>query len=101
MSDQPDNLAALPGVDLEQIKTNVVQLDVLTTLDVPPEKVLNRALKAGLTEVIIAGYDKDGELYTASSVADGGAALWLVEMFKKKLLEIGNIDDVRSPFHAG
>jgi hypothetical protein len=68
----------------------VVPFTGITKLDMPAEIILQKAIEAGLTDVIIAGYDKDGELYIASSVADGGDALWLAELFKKRLLEIGD-----------
>ena len=58
-----------------------------TRLDVPAERVLNAALGAGLESVVIAGYTADGEEYFASSIADGGSVLWLVEQFKRQLFE--------------
>lgn len=69
---------------------NVVVLDIVTRLDVPAERVLHKALEAGLESVVIAGYDKDGGEYFASSVADGGTALWLLERCKKTLLDAGD-----------
>lgn len=68
----------------------VVPFNGITKLDMPPEHILNAALAAGLTEVIVCGFDADGDLYTASSVASGPDALWLAELFKKRLLEIGD-----------
>lgn len=47
-------------------------------------------LAAGeLNEVVIVGWDKKGELFFSSNVADGGTVLWLLEKAKKRLLEIG------------
>ncbi len=66
---------------------DVVVLDIPTRLDVPAERVLNAALKADLKSIIIAGYDSDGGEYFASSLADGGDALWLMERFKMALLQ--------------
>ena len=68
-------------------KGNVVILNLVTRLDVPADRVLNAALEHGLDQVVISGYDKDGNEYFASSVADGGQALWLLERCKKRLLE--------------
>lgn len=67
---------------------DVVLFDGITRLDVPAERILKAALDLGLTGVVIAGYAQDGSEYFASSYADGGDALWLVERFKKRLLEI-------------
>jgi hypothetical protein len=64
----------------------VVNLDQVTSLDLPADRILESAI-GQLEGVIIAGYDKEGEEYFASSYADGGDALWLVERFKLKLLE--------------
>jgi hypothetical protein len=65
-------------------------LNCITRLDIPADRVLQAALDAGLQAVIIVGWNQDGQLYTASSYADGGDALWLVEKFKKRLLEIAD-----------
>ena len=66
---------------------DVVMLDIPTRLDVPAERVLSAALEAGLESIIIAGFDSDGGEYFASSLADGGDALWLMERFKMALLK--------------
>jgi hypothetical protein len=48
-------------------------------------------LAAGeLDEVVILGWDKRGELFFSSNVADGGTVLWLLEKAKRMLLEIGS-----------
>lgn len=67
-------------------------LNCITRLDIPPDRVLQAALDAGLTGVIVAGWDQDGQLYTASSYADGGDALWLVEKFKQRLISVCSDD---------
>lgn len=72
---------------------NVVDLPVITKLNRLPERVLNAALESDLEDVVIIGYDKDGEFYFASSVADGAEANWLLDLAKKELLEIGSPDD--------
>lgn len=66
---------------------NVVILPVTTRLDVPAGRVLDAAAKRGLTSVVILGYDADGSEFFASSFADGGDVLWLLERLKKQLLE--------------
>ena len=37
-------------------------------------------------------WDKDGDLYFASTMADGGEVLWLMEQCKKRLLESAKED---------
>jgi hypothetical protein len=68
---------------------DVVELDVVTSLDLPPERILNKALEKDLAGVIVVGTDKDGEFYFASSYAAGPEVLWLLEGAKMKLLKIG------------
>lgn len=61
----------------------------ITRLDLPAERVLTEALGSGMEGVVILGYTKEGEEYFASSYADGGLVLWLMERCKTKLLEVG------------
>jgi hypothetical protein len=42
---------------------NVVELKLLTTINLPPERILNAALEADLAALVIVGYDKNGEYY--------------------------------------
>ncbi len=67
---------------------NIVNLDVVTTLDLSAERVLNAALATDLEAVVIIGYTKDGEEYFATSLADGGEVLWLLERHKLQLLSV-------------
>lgn len=67
---------------------NVVILPVVTTLDVPVERIIDLAGKADLERVFIIGRTKEGDLYFASSVADGGTVLWDMEVAKAKLLGV-------------
>jgi len=39
-----------------------------------------------LEEVMLAGVDKEGNFYFASSTTNGGTALWLLEHFKMAVL---------------
>lgn len=64
----------------------VVEFTGITKLKMPVDRVLESA-KGELEEVIIIGYDKDGEEYFASTYSDGGILLWLLERAKKQLLE--------------
>lgn len=66
---------------------NLVYLNNVTKLDIPPDRVLAKA--AGkLQQVIVIGYTTEGAEYFASSVASGPEAVWLLERMKLKLLTI-------------
>jgi hypothetical protein len=56
---------------------NVIPLNNITRLDLPPDRILDGA-KGELDGLIILGYDKNGEEYFASTYADGGEVLWLL-----------------------
>ena len=66
----------------------VVLGDFITRLDVPPDRVIEGAVEASLKSVIIIGYTEGGDEYFASSVADGGTVMFLMERAKFKLLNI-------------
>jgi hypothetical protein len=68
--------------------TNVVELNCIGTLDLPAERILSKALDADLDTAIVVGYDKDGDLYFASTTADGGNVLWLFEKAKLALFGV-------------
>jgi hypothetical protein len=65
----------------------VINLPCITYLDLPAERILEMAEQKGLAEVVVIGFDKDGEYYFASSKSDGANVLWLLELTKKKLFE--------------
>lgn len=58
----------------------------ITKLDLPPDRVLEQAI-GKLQGVVVIGFDQDGHFYGASSYADGGNAIWLLEVCKKRILE--------------
>lgn len=64
----------------------VVPIGCVTRLDLPPDRILDAA-KDELESVILIGYTKGGEEYFASSIADGGDVLWLLEKCKQALFE--------------
>lgn len=72
--------------------SNVIELPVITTLDLDPDRVLNKAI-GQLEYVVLIGYTKDGEFYFASNKSDGADAVWVMEMAKKRLLDI-TADDI-------
>jgi hypothetical protein len=65
--------------------SNVILFNGITKLDLDPDMVLENS-KGKLEGVILIGYDKDGEEYFASTYADGGDVLWLLERMKLRLL---------------
>lgn len=68
---------------------NVVNFTGITRLDMDPERVLESA-RGKLKSVVIMGYDEDEEEYFASSIADGGTVIWLMERAKLKLLRMAD-----------
>jgi hypothetical protein len=71
----------------EVSKTRLVALPCITKFDISPERVMEAAM-GKLEGVIVMGFEKDGTTpYLASSYADGGTILWLMELIKKRLLE--------------
>ena len=69
---------------------NVIPLGNITRLDLPTDRVLD-AVKGDCSDgVVVIGFDNQGELYFASSIADGGSVVWLLEQAKLALLTGGN-----------
>jgi hypothetical protein len=66
----------------------VIEASFITRLDIPVERVLRQAGDAELDTAVVIGWDANGEFYFASSAADGGEIIWLLELTKKKLLEV-------------
>ena len=69
---------------------NIIPLGNITRLNIPTDRVLDECKGHCSEGVVIAGWDDDGQLYFASSIADGGDVLWLLEKTKQALLEIGD-----------
>lgn len=70
--------------------SNVVHLKLVEGVGngavMPVNRVLAGARAAGLTDVVVLGYDADGDIYAGAS---HGAAdtLWLIEQVKRWLLD--------------
>ena len=69
----------------------VIPLGNITRLDLPTDRVMDAAKEHCTDGVVVLGFDDDGDFYFASSIADGGSVLWLMELAKKQLLEIGDV----------
>lgn len=65
----------------------VIPFTGITRLDLDPDRILE-ANKGVFEGVVIMGWDHDGREHFASSYADGGTVLWLLEKCKKRLLEV-------------
>ena len=65
---------------------DIIPIGGVTKLDLPADRILEAA-KGSMEGVVIVGFDKDGEVYAASSYADGGTVMWLLEACKNKMME--------------
>lgn len=65
--------------------SNVIPFTGITRLDLDPDVILEAA-KGELEGVVILGFKDDGVFYAASSYADGGTVLWLLESCRKQLM---------------
>jgi len=64
----------------------IIPIGGITKLDLPADRILEAA-KGRLEGVVLIGFDKEGSVYAASSYADGGDVMWLLEMCKQKMME--------------
>jgi hypothetical protein len=60
----------------------------VTNQDSSPDRALEGAADYGLESVVIVGFDKDGELFFASSQADSGEVLYFLERAKWELMKM-------------
>lgn len=70
------------------MSAKIIPLGGVTRLDLPVDNILDKA-KERLDSVVLMGWDKDGELYFASTIANGGDVLWIMEKCKAALLQAG------------
>ena len=63
----------------------IIPIGGITKLDLPADRILEAA-KGRLEGVVLIGFDKEGSVYAASSYADGGDVMWLLEMCKQKMM---------------
>lgn len=62
----PAELGSVADINAEPAPVEI--LGTLTTLNIPPDRVLDAA-KGQLEEVLVLGWDKNGEPYVATSMA--------------------------------
>jgi hypothetical protein len=77
-------LAYLPGV--VGVSAKVIPFRGITKLDLDPDMILENK-KGQLEGVVIMGFDHDGKELFASSYADGGTVLWLLERCRIRLMQ--------------
>lgn len=68
--------------------SNVINLPVITTLDIPAERILGKAIEADLKEAMVIGTTKDGDFYFAATFGDGGNVLWLLERTRIEIMRV-------------
>lgn len=68
----------------------VVAGNFITTLPIPPEKVLQAAIDRGLQEVVVVGFDNDGEFYFAGSDAGTPVNLHMLMKASYELMKTGD-----------
>lgn len=66
---------------------DVVELNLITKLDLDPDRLLQKAI-GQLDEVLIIGFTKDGGEYFASSKADASNPIYLCERAKHRLMKM-------------
>lgn len=64
----------------------IIPFTGISKLDLDPDMILENN-KGALEGVVILGFDRDGQEVFASSYADGGTVLWLLERCKQRLME--------------
>jgi hypothetical protein len=73
--------------------SNVIKAPIISRIDTDADSVLRDTI-GKLDEVIIVGYDKNGNEFYASNVADGTNALWHLQRATYNLLGVvDNIDE--------
>jgi hypothetical protein len=65
--------------------SNVVYPHFITKLDLPADRILEKA-QGQLDGCVVIGYTRDGDEYFASSYADGATINWLLDRCKRLLL---------------
>lgn len=84
------NKVSIPKLHSIRMKNhyNVEWLAIPTRHNIDPQTVLLGALNERMQDVVIVGYDRDGQEFFASSMADGADALWHLERAKHKLMRV-------------
>ena len=65
----------------------IVSFRGVTKLDIDPDRMLE-SNKGEFKHLVMFGYDHDDKFIFASTIADGGDVLWMLELAKLKLFKI-------------
>ena len=60
-----------------------------TSRDINPDVIFEN-MKGEMESIFYAGYTKDGEFVTGSSVTDIARINWMIDLSKKRMLEMGD-----------
>lgn len=60
----------------------------ITKLDLAPDRVIDALADIEFEGLVVLGYRADGTEYFASTYADGGTVVWLLERCKARLLTV-------------
>ena len=71
----------------------IIRLDTITTLDIKPDDILREAIGQYPGGVFVCGYSEDGSVQFASSIADGGSVLWMMEIAKLRMMKFAGEAD--------
>lgn len=74
------------------MSADVIDFPGVTLVDWPSDRTLDKAKAAELSDVVVIGWTKAGKFYFGSNKSSGPEALWLLELARKKLVEIGSPD---------
>lgn len=69
---------------------DVIRFPGNTRLDLDPDVLLKEASEHGLREVVICGFDQEGNEYHASSVSDAGEVLWILRRCEHALMQLAD-----------
>lgn len=68
------------------MSAEVINFTGVTTLCIDPQRILEAALKDGMTQVVICGFDTDGNDYFATSEPDAAVAGFHLDRAKWNLM---------------
>lgn len=66
---------------------NVIRFPGASTVDIPAESILKDAIEAGLTDVVVMGWTKDGDEYFAGTTSDART----VQFLANRLIHLTNM----------
>lgn len=65
----------------------VISLETATAVEISPDRVLQGAVNANLTEVVVIGQKPDGTVYFAMSTAEVPDVNWMLDCAKRLLMD--------------